>query len=66
MNVDPADMALKPLRNNGGSTATHALDENSVAVDAIPTTTCELAGDQRGVSRPQGMACDTGAFELDP
>jgi CSLREA domain-containing protein len=59
---------LSPLANNGGSTFTHALLPGSPAIDAIPlgTNGCgtTLITDQRGVPRPQGSACDLGAFEL--
>jgi CSLREA domain-containing protein len=55
------DPLLGPLTNNGGTTQTHALNGASPAVNAgasCPTT------DQRGVPRPQGAACDIGAYEL--
>jgi hypothetical protein len=51
---------LSPLGNNGGSTLTHVPFPPSKAVDggsACPSP------DQRGVSRPQGIACDIGAVE---
>ena len=54
------------LDKNGGSTLTHALLAGSPAVDAIPVRACDLktaATDQRGVKRPQGGACDIGAYE---
>jgi hypothetical protein len=54
---------LGPLADNGGQTDTLALLPGSPAIDrgaACPPT------DQRGVARPQGAACDTGAFELVP
>lgn len=51
---------LGPLANNGGPTDTHALLAGSPAIDAGGT--CP-ATDQRGVTRPQGPACDIGAFE---
>jgi len=51
---------LGPLANNGGPTDTHALLAGSPALDAGGT--CP-ATDQRGVTRPQGPACDIGAFE---
>jgi hypothetical protein len=61
---------LGPLQDNGGPTATHALLPGSPPIDAGNPATpgsggnaCE-ATDQRGVSRPQGPACDMGAFEL--
>jgi hypothetical protein len=63
---------LGPLQDNGGSTKTHALLTDSPAIDAGDPATpgsggfaCEPA-DQRGTSRPQGDACDIGAFELAP
>jgi outer membrane biosynthesis protein TonB len=37
----------------------------SPAIDGGDTVTCPPA-DQRGISRPQGAACDIGAFELGP
>jgi hypothetical protein len=60
------DDVLKPtLANNGGSTQTLALVKNSPAIDAADNAVCP-ATDQRGVSRPQGAACDIGAFEYQP
>ena len=50
------------LIDNGGPTATHALMSGSPAIDA-GAAPCP-ATDQRGVSRPQGPACDIGAFEV--
>ena len=66
VNVDLEDLALGPLQGNGGPTATHALGQTSVAADVIPAAACEVNEDQRGVARPQGAACDAGAFERDP
>jgi hypothetical protein len=62
-NTDPK---LDPngLQNNGGPTQTLALEPDSAAVDQIPTGSSCPATDQRGVSRPQGPACDIGAFEM--
>jgi predicted outer membrane repeat protein len=58
-NVDPK---LGTLANNGGPTETIALLPDSPAIDAA--LDCSLAvTDQRGVTRPQGAACDIGAFE---
>ena len=52
---------------NGGSTATHALAEASVAVNAALSSVCQadpvLARDQRNAPRPIGN-CDIGAFEI--
>jgi hypothetical protein len=53
------------LANNGGPTQTLALFTGSPALDKIPPTGANCpATDQRGVTRPQGSACDIGAFEL--
>jgi hypothetical protein len=52
---------LGPLRSAGGATPTHALLVGSPAINhggaSCPAT------DQRGVPRPQGTACDIGAYE---
>jgi hypothetical protein len=55
------------LGDHGGPTATHALltDPDSVAIDMVPGSECEVDEDQRGVRRPQGDECDVGAFELE-
>ncbi len=62
---------LKPLRDNGGFTPTHALKRRSRALnrgsDAPVGTgdpTACMRRDQRGVKRPQRGRCDIGAFEL--
>jgi hypothetical protein len=58
------------LNDNGGPTPTVALLPDSPAIDAIASGACvddqgnALLTDQRGVLRPQGAACDVGAFEL--
>ena len=57
------------LADNGGPTLTHALLSGSNAIDdginSCPDHNgAPLATDQRGVARPQGNACDIGAFEL--
>jgi hypothetical protein len=67
------DARLGPLADNGGRTQTMALLSDSPARDAIPigaTATggfalCPASGttDQRLIPRPQGPACDIGAFE---
>lgn len=61
--VDPL---LQPLADNGGPTETMALGPRSPALDAVPSTGAACpATDQRGVRRPQGAACDIGAFETE-
>jgi hypothetical protein len=57
-----ADVKLGPLADNGGLTLTHMPAADSPAVDA-GSATCSPANDQRGVTRPQGAACDIGAVE---
>jgi hypothetical protein len=67
--IGPADPLVAPLANNGGPTQTSALQPGSPAIDAgspaVPgsaTQACTTS-DQRGVGRPQGPACDIGAYE---
>ncbi|GER87746.1 hypothetical protein KDW_19080 [Dictyobacter vulcani] len=63
-NTNP-QLALAGLQDNGGPTQTIALLSSSPALDRIPPASCQVPTDQRGVSRPQGPACDLGAFELE-
>jgi predicted outer membrane repeat protein len=63
--VPIASLALAPLADNGGPTQTVALLTGSPAIHAgvgCPTP----ATDQRGVPRPPGAACDSGAFQVEP
>jgi len=68
--LDPATVFEPTLADNGGPTATFALLPGSPAIDTIPVAACTddlgnpLPTDQRGVPRPQGAACDIGAFEF--
>lgn len=57
------DAMIGPLADNGGPTLTHALLTGSPGIDAADGVACP-ATDQRGVARPQGPECDSGAFEL--
>ena len=57
-----ADPVVKPLANNGGFTTTMALGAHSSAID-VGNDNC-ASTDQRGMSRPQGPACDAGAYEI--
>jgi hypothetical protein len=58
--LDPAG-----LSDNGGPTQTIALQPDSPAVDLVGQSACPPPQtDQRGVMRPQGETCDSGAFEL--
>lgn len=58
--VAPLNALLGPLANNGGFTATRALLTGSPCLNtgSLVSTT-----DQRGTPRPQGGACDIGAYE---
>jgi hypothetical protein len=65
--TDQAEVAglassLGPLQDNGGLTPTIALLSGSPAIDGGVANS--LTSDQRGTSRPQGSAYDSGAFEL--
>jgi CSLREA domain-containing protein len=58
------DPLLGPLQDNGGTTQTQAVQPGSPIIDAGNTADCPPT-DQRGVARPQGPACDIGAFEVE-
>jgi len=65
----PAGLSPSGLQANGDSVPTIALLATSPAVDAVPVDACgsvpgDPGQDERGVPRPQGGACDIGAFEL--
>lgn len=60
--VDVNTLVSTVLADNGGPTQTLALLPASAALDSASSANC-LAADQRGVTRPQGSACDIGAFE---
>ncbi len=67
LNGDPI---LAPLGNYGGGTQTLALLQGSSAIDAGDDATCAAMPvnntSQNGVTRPQGVHCDIGAFEYWP
>ncbi len=65
-NVINLDPVLSALANNGGYTQTMAISVTGAADNAADTTTADCAAsDQRGTARPQGVACDIGAYEID-
>jgi transcriptional regulator with XRE-family HTH domain len=68
LQVAPSTLRVNPLlKDNNGPTQTHALLPGSVAIGRIPRSFCrikDISTDQRGVRRPQGVACDIGAYEL--
>jgi hypothetical protein len=58
------DPLLLPLSGYDGMTLPiHALDSASSAIDSADPAICS-GTDQRGVARPQGSACDRGAYEF--
>jgi CSLREA domain-containing protein len=59
-----ADPLLGPLQDNGSFTQTMALGFGSPAIDTGDDLTCPST-DQRGVTRPQWMHCDIGAYEYE-
>ncbi|HEX4110119.1 MAG TPA: DUF11 domain-containing protein [Solirubrobacteraceae bacterium] len=65
-----SDPLLGPLAVSVGSTATEVPANSSPAVDALTPANCTdangtvVTSDQRGVTRPQGSACDIGAVEV--
>ena len=63
VNVSAGALNLGTLGNYGGPTQSVPLLAASVAIDSA--VSCPPpAVDQRGVARPQGAGCDSGAFEL--
>jgi len=77
LNNKPAGLDPSGLQNNPGPPVptlgvpqTIALLSTSLAVDAIPVSSCTdvngnpVTTDERGWPRPQGPACDIGAYEL--
>jgi hypothetical protein len=59
------DPLLGGLQGNGGTGPTMALMPGSPAIQAVPSTGAGCAAtDERGVARPQGVACDSGAYEV--
>jgi CSLREA domain-containing protein len=60
-----ADPKFLTFNDYGGPTETLGLAAGSPAIDQVPPTGAGCpATDQRGVQRPQGSACDIGAFEF--
>ncbi|HET6869921.1 MAG TPA: choice-of-anchor Q domain-containing protein [Solirubrobacteraceae bacterium] len=59
-----ANPKLTGLADNGGPTQTIALQPGSAAIHHVPT--CVLGTDQRGVARPVGAPCDSGAYQVAP
>jgi hypothetical protein len=62
---DYVDALLNPLAYNGGYTQTYLPMLHSPAIDGGTDVGCPPT-DQRGVTRPQGQACDVGSVEVAP
>jgi hypothetical protein len=60
-----ADPQLGALGINGGPTRTMLPAATSPLLDQVPSDAClaRVTADQRGVTRPQGTACEIGAVE---
>lgn len=58
-----ADLIPGDLGEYGGPTLTHLPNPSSPALDAAPITGCPPT-DQRGLPRPAGRQCDSGATEI--
>jgi CSLREA domain-containing protein len=63
--IQNGNAGLGALANNGGPTNTMALQDGSQALDSANNEDCP-ATDQRGVTRPQNVICDIGAYEKEP
>lgn len=61
----PDDYHLLPLAHYGGGVRTVAVEPTSPALDGGAAGSC-LPVDARGVARPFGLGCDSGAFEARP
>ncbi len=59
-----ASINLGTLGDNGGPVETFPLLEGSAAIEAGDNSHCPGA-DARGLTRPQGVYCDVGAFEVE-
>jgi len=59
-----ANPKLTGLADNGGPTQTVAIQSGSAAISHV--STCVLGSDQRGVARPVGSSCDSGAYQVAP
>src|SRR5690606_19025787 len=66
-NILGQDPQLDVLANYGGVTETRALLPDSPAIDAGNCTDIDgltVTVDQRGMTRPGGVTCDIGAYEI--
>ena len=63
--VTTTDPQLGSLGSNGGPTLTQLPAATSPLLNAIPSGACQVAVDQRGITRPQGTGCDIGSVEIE-
>lgn len=63
--VEPGRLDLQPIGPTDGGSLTMALGTESIAIDRIGLSACRATVDQRGLERPQGDACDVGAYEVE-
>ena len=65
--ISNTNPSLESLADNGGDTLTISLANGSPSLDIVPygTNGCgtSVSTDQRGIGRPQDLACDLGAYE---
>ena len=59
-------LAALPAALTGGMADVMIPQAGSVAINAAGAGPCSSATDQRGITRPQGSACDVGAVEVVP
>lgn len=58
-------LPMGALAYNGGPTRTMRPLPGNPAIDHVPVAQCAVMSDQRGVARPYGGGCDSGAVEAD-
>ena len=61
-----AGLSFAALADNGGLVHTRLPTAGSTLIDYVPVAACPTPTDARGVTRPQGLACDVGAVEVHP
>jgi hypothetical protein len=62
--IKTGSAGLGSLGNNGGFAETAVPQTGSQLIDKVPSAACTVSTDERGVTRPQGTACDIGAVEV--
>ena len=63
--TNAGDPKLGPLQDNGATTQTRLPEASSPALGLVPAAACTVfTTDQRGLTRPQGPACEAGSVEI--